>query len=801
DEASFGFKDGTIRSGKIGFATTYLEPADIKAPTTGRVVQVAVKPGDAVKRGQELLTIETKKSKSIVTATQDGQVSEINVANGATVDEGKLIGRIDLPESIRNLEEGGSVEWERGVVGRTPKGQFRLQQLKVAVGDPLETGLKAPITLVDRAASAFCFVGGDRKLYLASAPSEGGLTLSGGDNSKLAPLTLEVPAAVKGPPKFILVGGLADFAYAVWEDGRLLRYEIRNPDKPRFVEEARIVKGPRVKVESLAMLKGGGTLIVGDSQGQVSAWFPVIPTSGQDSAGSDGRKMVCAHTFPTEGSAVTAIASSSRSREVVVGYASGRVQLLYITSENKVIDQMPRDPSPIQAVQMTPKGDRILAATSAGMNTWTFDQGHPDATLSAIFLPVWYEDEPAPKDVWQTTGPEGFEPKLGLMPLVFGTLKATFYAMLFGAPLALLAALYTSEFLHPNTRARIKPTIELMASLPSVVLGFLAGLVIAPVFSRIVPAALAALATVPLALLVGAYGWQLLPHNLGIRLRNYRFFVMVWLAIPAGIVAAAILGPWIERIFFGGDFKAWLLTPQRGSAVPGWMFLLLPFGAVSVAMFMSRVVNPWLRTKCSMWSRSRCALADLGKFVIGAVLTVLVVAVVSWILVGFRFDPRGSIVGKYEELNSLIVGFAMGFAIIPLIYTIADDALSAVPAHLRSASLGAGATPWQTAVRIVIPTAMSGLFSAVMIGLGRAVGETMIVLMAAGGTSIMDINPFNGFQTLSASIATQLPEAAVGSSHQRVLFLSALTLFIITFAVNTAAEVVRQRFRRRAYEL
>ena len=124
-----------------------------------------------------------------------------------------------------------------------------------------------------------------------------------------------------------------------------------------------------------------------------------------------------------------------------------------------------------------------------------------------------------------------------------------------------------------------------------------------------------------------------------------------------------------------------------------------------------------------------------------------------------------------------------------------------MPAHLRSASLGAGATPWQTAVRIVIPTAMSGLFSAVMIGLGRAVGETMIVLMAAGGTPIIDMNLFNGFQTLSAAIAAQLPEAAVGSTHARVLFLAALTLFLITFVINTAAEMIRQRFRRRAYEL
>ena len=88
-----------------------------------------------------------------------------------------------------------------------------------------------------------------------------------------------------------------------------------------------------------------------------------------------------------------------------------------------------------------------------------------------------------------------------------------------------------------------------------------------------------------------------------------------------------------------------------------------------------------------------------------------------------------------------------------------------------------------------------------MIGLGRAVGETMIVLMAAGNTPIMNWNIFEGFETLSMAIATELPEAAKNSTHYRTLFLAALTLFAITFVVNTVAEVVRQRFRRRAYEL
>ena len=181
--------------------------------------------------------------------------------------------------------------------------------------------------------------------------------------------------------------------------------------------------------------------------------------------------------------------------------------------------------------------------------------------------------------------------------------------------------------------------------------------------------------------------------------------------------------------------------------------------------------------------------------------TCILAVIFAALLSAFGFDPRGSVVDTYVQRNALIVGFIMGFAIIPIIYTIADDALSTVPQHLRAASLGAGATRWQTALRIVIPTAMSGLFSAVMIGLGRAVGETMIVLMAAGNTPVMDLNIFNGFRTLSANIAVELPEAVKDSTHYRTLFLAALVLFAITFVLNTVAELVRQSFRKRAYQL
>jgi phosphate transport system permease protein len=188
-------------------------------------------------------------------------------------------------------------------------------------------------------------------------------------------------------------------------------------------------------------------------------------------------------------------------------------------------------------------------------------------------------------------------------------------------------------------------------------------------------------------------------------------------------------------------------------------------------------------------------------FAAGVAATVALAVAAATFCDALRIDTRGGLFGTYVQRNALVVGIGMSFAIIPLIFTIADDALTSVPEHLRSASLGAGATPWQTAVRVIVPAAASGIFSAVMIGLGRAVGETMIVLMAAGNTPIIDWNVFNGFQTLSAAIATELPEAARGSSHYRVLFLAALVLFALTFVVNTVAELVRQRFRRRSHEL
>ncbi len=461
---------------------------------------------------------------------------------------------------------------------------------------------------------------------------------------------------------------------------------------------------------------------------------------------------------------------------VAAGYQSGHVRVFYVTSDGQMFEEQVQGDVPIEQVSITPKSDALIALTSKGISRWDFDPLHPEISISTLFRPVWYEGYSEPTYVWQTSsGTDKFEAKYSLTPLIYGTLKATFYSMIFGAPIALLAAIYTSEFLQPKWKGRIKPTIEMMASLPSVVLGFIAGLVIAPAIEDVVPSVLACFLTVPLAFLLGAQLWRLLPSSKAIEYSGMRFPLMLCVALPLGLLVGAYAGPVIENVLFGtgsladrirfdrGDFKAWLNLTNSGetteSAMPGWIAIFLPVCGIAVVWLVTRYVNPWLRSVSYGWTQRRAAMVSTSVFFAGLLATVVLAVVCAFLLDVVHLDPRGTLVDTYVQRNALVVGFIMGFAIIPIIYTLADDALSSVPQHLRSASLGTGATPWQTATRIIIPTAMSGLFSALMIGLGRAVGETMIVLMAAGNTPIMEWNIFNGFQTLSAAIATELPEA------------------------------------------
>ena len=226
--------------------------------------------------------------------------------------------------------------------------------------------------------------------------------------------------------------------------------------------------------------------------------------------------------------------------------------------------------------------------------------------------------------------PVSDNPRYGIIPLFLGTLKVTIIALLFAAPIAILAALYTSMFAKPRIREVIKPVIELLAGFPSVVIGFFALMVLATVFQDI-------------------------------------------------------------------------------------------FGYAS-------------------------------------------------------------------RLNSFVGGFAMSLAAIPVIYTITEDALTAVPGTYIEASLGLGASRRQTAFHVVLPAAAPGIFAAVILGLGRIFGETMIALMATGNAALMSINPFESVRTLSATIGAEMAEVVFGDTHYSVLFLIGSLLFIFTFILNAVSE-------------
>ncbi|MEX0717208.1 MAG: ABC transporter permease subunit [Planctomycetaceae bacterium] len=733
-----------------------------------------------------------------------------------------------LPEAARALAPEAFMPLGDEILELTPQGQYRLHGVTIETREPFEIangpvrGLAHTIGAGNPVLAALSADGAIRLAYFRPR-----IDPETGERRAMHDRTVDLPPPIDAasPPDHLLLDARGDSLFLLWENGRLDRYATGNPRGVALAETVSLVEDDSgARLTAARLLLGGRTLIVGDSRGRTSGWFLARPEAGDSPPAADGRKLVRAHDYPAGSAAVTSLGMSAARRMFAAGHADGTVSLFQATTEERLLTTTADEGKPVTSLAIAPEDDGLFALTGGGFWRASIDPRHPEATLAALFLPVWYEGDAAPSHVWQSTGgSQDFEPKFGLAPLVFGTLKATFYTLLFGAPLAFLAALHTSEFVHPRVRARIKPGIEVMASLPSVVLGFMA-IVIAPFVGEWIPAILALLVTAPIVLMLAAHVWQVLPQRLTLRLEKWRL-VFVLLALPIAAVAAwgpgpvarlagidpqttpALrsvanwgLGPFIERTLFAGDVMQWL-NGTIGNPLGGWLLLLLPVAALAVAWSSGMWVRPAIVRRGTRLSRAQFALLDVGRFFVtcGAALGLALAG--AGILTLLGFDPRGPLVGTYQPMNALIVGFVMGFAIIPIIYTIADDALSAVPDHLRAASLGAGATPWQTAVRIVIPTAMSGLFSALMVGLGRAVGETMIVLMAGGNTPIMDLNPFNGFRPLSGNIAFELPEAVKDSTHYRVLFLAGLTLFAMTFVVNTVAEMVRIRFRRRVHNL
>jgi phosphate transport system permease protein len=566
--------------------------------------------------------------------------------------------------------------------------------------------------------------------HLAFAPAEGGPVTAG----QVGPAQLVIETVVErkalvGPSRReaarqvlvlpvdgeitrLAMDGRGDDLFAGTSRGEIVRVDLRDRASPAPAETVQAA-APGAAITALELLLGDRTLVVGDRTGGVSTWQVIPPPGGGD------RRLARINTFRGHGGPVVSITVSQRDKGFVTADAGGAVLVHYGTTGATLLAlQAPPAGAPLHAAVLAPRGDGLVGVDAAGgVAHWRLDNPHPEITWRALFGRVWYEGYSRPDRVWQSTGgTDDFEAKFSLTPLVFGTLKGTAYALLFAVPLALLAAVYVSEFMHPDLKAYVKPIVEIMAALPSVVLGFLAGLWLAPMVERIVPGLFLAPLAVPACVLVALLLWRLLPAPWRGRRRAGTEVALLIPAAAGGLALAVWAGAGVEAALLGGSYRTWLLSA-----------------------------------------------------------------------LGLTYDQR----------NSLVVGVAMGFAVIPLIFTIAEDSLANVPGHLRAGSLALGATRWQTALRIVLPTASPGIFSAVMIGFGRAVGETMIVLMATGNTPVMDWSAFNGFRALSANIAVELPEAPEGGTLFRVLFLAALLLFAMTFVVNTAAELVRLRLRRR----
>ena len=508
----------------------------------------------------------------------------------------------------------------------------------------------------------------------------------------------------------IQVDGSTENLYVSTASGKIYHWRVSDPSSPELLSVLDATGSESVAVTELGFLLGHRSLLVGDASGAVSVWF--------ETAGENGPAVLTkVHSLPPLSGSVEKFSLSQRGRGFLASDSAGNISLYHATSARKQLD-MPGGGHPLVGLAFSPKADGAVALDSAmTLSSWHLDNPHPETSFRSLFGKIWYEGYAEPGYVWQSTGgTDEFEPKFSLTPLAYGTLKGAIYAMLLSIPLAVLAALCVSQFLHPSIKNVVKPVIEIMAALPSVVLGFLAGLWLAPLLEKIFVATLIMPFIVVALTLAALFFWNRLPAFLSGKFRvGAELFILVGVVVLAAGISLWLNGP-LESLFFAGDFR-------------DWFFRL--------------------------------------------------------------FDMR------YDQRNMLVVGFAMGFTVIPIIFTISEDALSSVPRTLTAGSLALGANRWQTAVRIVLPSASAGIFSAVMIGFGRAVGETMIVLMATGNTPVMDWSFFNGFRALSANIAVELPEAPHGGTLYRILFLTAILLFLATFFLNTLAEILRQRLRKK----
>ena len=586
----------------------------------------------------------------------------------------------------------------------TPELEFPMGEMPLVLDNKRKAIQHLTVQQTEEAIS-LALITADQRLLLVNYSKQESLL---DDEAKLERQVTVLPPPVKAITHLMMDKDQREL-YTINEDGNLSFYDILDKSQPEMVQRVKVV-AEGDKVSSLTFLSGGISILIGTEGGKLTQWFPARKENGDV-------YLAQVRSFQTGQASLTSLTPEYNRKGFLAADDKGQLGIYHATAHNKIITEKISEQA-VSYMAVAPRANAMLVQSAdSKIHFWRIHNEHPEISMSSLWGKVWYESHDEPKYLWQSSSASNdFEPKFSLVPISFGTLKAAFYAMLIAVPLSIMGAIFTAQFMTSRMRKVVKPSIEIMEALPTVILGFLAGLWLAPFIEYQLPGIFILLIILPPGIFLAGYVWSRLPDSVKHKVpEGWEAALLLPVILILGAVAFSI-SPVIESAWFGGDVRVWM--------------------------------NQEL---------------------------------------GISFDQR----------NSIVVGLAMGFAVIPTIFSIAEDALFAVPKHLVQGSLALGATPWQTLMRVVILTASPGIFSAVMIGMGRAVGETMIVLMATGNTPVMDLSIFQGMRTLSANVAVEMPESEVDSTHYRVLFLAALLLFAFTFIFNTLAELVRQRLRRK----
>lgn len=503
----------------------------------------------------------------------------------------------------------------------------------------------------------------------------------------------------------VAVNWAGTLLYLYGDDQKVYVYDLSEPGELALKDKLHLDL-VNEEITAMAVMQGDYELVTAFMGGKVKVF-------SQMNDNETGKKVLKqTHQFET-GKKIKSLFPSARDRTILVKTKDG-IQAWFTTHEGKLATYAAQN---ITHYSLSKRGKGItMINKDKEFIGVSFNGPHPEFSLSTLFSKVWYAGYDKPEYVWQSSsGSDDFEPKFSLIPLIFGTLKGAFYAMFFSVPIAILAAIYTSQFAGSKGKEIIKPIVELMAAVPSVVVGFLAALWLAPLVDD-----------------------------------NLLLIFMIVILTPSLILLSFLYFKW------KGTSAGY---PTAISGKEFYILVPIAFIAFELLFLLSSYFNLSLFDgKFSLWWTGH--------------------------------------MNHYDMRNSVIISIALGITVIPIIFSMAEDAMSNVPKTLYSASLALGATPWQTVWTVILPAAVPGIIAGMILGFGRAVGETMIVLMATGNTPILDMSIFNGFRALSANIAVEIPEAPHGGTLYRILFLSALMLLVFTSILNTISEMIRQRLRK-----